>query len=248
MPAACAICLPVTVPGVSLRAMWSRASLLAALLAPCLALAQETPPAMDAAPLSIHPANFDLRGTHVQRIVRDTASTQGTGITAEQFFVLEDVIEAGVRSAAGQCSGFDCFADLHDSWSSFFFPHDYSGLIYFDEYSYDAWLRCQQLDDMLSTFERYRRCDRYYEPPRNVTAARIRLDPIAPQPDSGVGQQRPKARDFALKIANALKQSQRDRESSGVELESVPQSTGGSSQGDDVRSELKSAVGRALRR
>lgn len=240
--------------------MSSRACLLAALLAPCLALAQESSPAIDpptlpndAAPSSIDARSFDLRATHVRRIVRDTASTQGTGVTAEQFFVLEDMVEAGVRSAAGRCSGFDCFADLHDSWSSFFYPrdysgHDYSGLIYFDEYQYDAWLRCQQLDDMLSTFERYQRCDRYYEPPRRVTATRIRLDPIDPQPGSGAGQQSSKARDFALKIANALKQSQRDREPAGVELESVPQSTGGSSQGDDVRTELKSAVGGALRR
>jgi hypothetical protein len=226
--------------------MSSRACLSAALLAPCLVFAQEAPPAID-------PATFDLRGANVQRIVRDTASLQGTGIAAEQYFVVADVIEAGVRSAAGQCSGFDCFADLHDSWSSFFYPRDYSGpdysgLIYFDEYHYDAWLRCQQLDDMLSTFERYQRCDRYYEPPRRVVSTRIRLDPVDPQAGSGVGQQRPKARDFALEIANALQQSQRDREPAGVEFESVPQSTGGSSQGDDVRAELKSAVGRALRR
>jgi hypothetical protein len=241
--------------GVSLRAMLSRTCLLAALLAPCVALAQETAPAIDpasiagdAAPLSIDARSFDLRDTNVRRIVRDTASTQGTGVTAEQFFVLEDVVEAGLRSAAGQCSGFDCFAGLHDSWASFFYPHDYSGLIYFDEYQYDAWLRCQQLDDMLSTFERYQRCDRYYEPSRRVTATRIRLEPLDPQPDSGAGQQSSKARDFALKIANALQQSQRDREPAGVELESVPQATGGSSQGDDVRTELKSAVGRALRR
>src|ERR671922_2004764 len=101
---------------------------------------------------------------------------------------------------------------------------------------------------MLSTFERYQRCNLYYEPPRNVTATRIRLEPLDPRPGSGVGQQGSKARDFVLKIANALEQSQRDREPAGVEFESVPESTGGSSQGDDVRGELKSAVGRGLPR
>ncbi len=237
MPAECVASLPAVTGRTSLRGMTLRTCMWigVAWVVPAIGLVQEV-----AAPV-IAPYAFDLRSQNVQQIVRARANSQGTGITLEQA-LQDELAVAAVMKVAGLCSGSDCFDGFnggYDPWPGFSFPHDRS---------VDAWLRCQQYDDMLSTFERYERCNVNHAPPRRITDARIRLDTDETRTDSGPGQLGSKARDFALQIADTLKESQRDSQPSGVQFEVVPQSTGGSGQGDDTRTELKSAIRGTLRR
>jgi len=121
---------------------------------------------MEKAPVEKAPvaqsSSLDLKAASVQQILRANATAQSTNASgaspqaaATRLPPLQ--FRAPRRVHHHECDAMDCTAYTSDGTALFSFPRDQM-LVANEKRNADAWLSCQQNDDMLSTFERYDKC------------------------------------------------------------------------------------------
>jgi hypothetical protein len=82
----------------------------------------------------------------------------------------------GWRPPGGdECVGERCV--VYDDQGNRLFPYhrNLTGLIFTSDRQFDEWLACQQDDDLLTTFERYERCQKSPVDLREVDRALVKL-------------------------------------------------------------------------
>jgi hypothetical protein len=139
-------------------------------LLPMLALAAEPAPAPTTTPVvddsGLTAASLDLKNFAVQEIVRAAAAAQSeasppqTAAADAAKATVERLPELRFRAPRRvhhqECDSFNCVAYTADDEPLFSVPRDQA--IQALDGAENQWLACQQIDDMLSTFDRVDKC------------------------------------------------------------------------------------------
>ena len=150
---------------------------------------------------------FDLHGANVRKIVRDTASSQGDSnyridVPAPRIkpTLAELMVSKGTEGAKltsttprlpekTECDGFwscgvESLLGLDEDERQYGHPRSIASdqllLPESDEERYDAWLSCQDTNNMLPTYERFEVCNAERNRPITVRDNTIELPPIRP--------------------------------------------------------------------